>query len=156
MYALYGNLQKKDYSIKIIGSFKMDFYKSLVPQIEILVNVGRTINLEKTTRYGKLSQEYMENAAVCLIHPSDLKTLGIKEGNVRVTTKSGSVVLKALKNEFETSEGVIVIPNSPWANRLISEEGFQQNQPWFKATVKTTKEEVSTLEEILKELEEAP
>jgi formylmethanofuran dehydrogenase subunit D len=97
----------------------------------------------------------MENAAVCLIHPSDLKTLGIKEGNVKVTTKSGSVVLKAIKNEFETSEGIIIIPNGPWANRLISEELYQQNQLWFKANITTTKEEISTLDAILKELEEA-
>jgi formylmethanofuran dehydrogenase subunit D len=134
----------------------MDFYKSLVPRIEVLVNIGRIINLEKTARYGKLSQEYQENAAVCLIHPSDLKTLGMKEGNVKVTTKTGSVVLKAIKNEFETSEGVVVIPSSPWANRLISEENFQQNQIWFKASIETTKESISNLETILKELEEAP
>jgi len=138
-----------------IWGLKMDFYKSLVPQREVLVNIGRTINLEKTTRYGKFSNEYLENAAVVLIHPSDLKMLGMKEGSVKVTTKTGSVVLKAIKNEFETSEGIIVIPNGPWANRLINEDIYQRNQLWFKATITTTKEEVPTLEAILKELEEA-
>jgi formylmethanofuran dehydrogenase subunit D len=133
----------------------MDFYKTLIPSIDVLVDIGRTINLEKMSMYGKLSQEYFENSAVCLIHPNDLKKLGIKEGNLKITTKSGSVVLKAVKNEFETSEGIIVIPNGPLANRIIPEESFQQNHLWFKASIKTTKEPVSNLEAILKELEEA-
>ena len=133
----------------------MDFYQSLIPSIDVLVNIGRTINLEKMSMYGKLSQEYLENAAVCLIHPNDLNRLGIKEGNVTVTTKSGSVVLKAVKNEFETSEGIIVIPSGLFANRIIPEESFQQNHLWFKASIKTTKESISKLEVILKELEEA-
>lgn len=134
----------------------MDFYKSLIPSIDVLVNIGRTINLEKMSMYGKLSQEYLENAAVCLIHPIDLKRLGIKEGNLAITTKSGSVVFKAIKTEFETSEGIIVIPSGPLANRIIPEESFQQNHLWFKASIKTTKEPVSKLDVILKELEEVP
>lgn len=134
----------------------MDFYKTLIPSIDILVDIGRTIDLEKMSMYGKLSEEYFENSAVCLIHPDDLKRLGIKEGNLKITTKSGSVVLKAVKNEFETSEGIIVIPNGPLVNRIIPDESFQQNHLWFKASVKTTKEPISSLEIIFKELEEAP
>jgi formylmethanofuran dehydrogenase subunit D len=134
----------------------MDFYKTLVPSIDVLVDIGRTINLEKMSMYGKLSQEYLENLAVCLIHPNDLKRLGMKEGNLKITTKSGSVVLKAVKNEYETSEGIIVIPNGPLANRIIPEESFQANNLWFKASIKTTKEPVSKLEVILKEIEGVP
>ena len=132
----------------------MKFFKSLVPQLEILVTLARTINLEKTTRYGKLSQEYFENAAICLVHPNDLKRLGIKEGNIKITTESGSVVVKAINNEFETSKGIIVIPNGPWANKLVGEKEFEQNQVWFKANIESTDEEIPTLDTILKELEE--
>ncbi len=132
----------------------MEFYKSLVPQIEILVTRARTINLEKTARYGKLSQEYFENSAICLIHPNDMKRLGIKEGNIKITTESGSVVVKALNNEFETSEGIIVIPNGPWANKVVGEKDFEQNQIWFKANIESTDEVVPTLDKILKELVE--
>ena len=130
----------------------MDFYKGLVPHIEIIVTIARTINLEKTARYGKLSPEYFENSALCLIHPNDLKRLGIKEGNVKIKTKSGSVVVKAEINEFETSEGIIVIANGPWANRLIDMENFQKNQLCFKAVVETTEEDISTLDTILKDI----
>ncbi|HUY01545.1 MAG TPA: molybdopterin dinucleotide binding domain-containing protein [Candidatus Deferrimicrobium sp.] len=132
----------------------MDFYKSLVPQIEVIVVIGRTINLEKTARYGKLSQEFFENSAICLIHPSDSKRLGMKEGNVKITTKSGSIVVKTVKNEFETSEGIIVIPNGPWANRIIDESKFQQGQISFKAYIETTKEEVLTVDKLLQKLKE--
>lgn len=132
----------------------MDFFKSLVPQIEILVTLARTINLEKTARYGKLSQEYFENSAICMVHPNDMKRLGIKEGNIKITTKSGSVVVKAIDNEFETSEGVMVIPNGPWANKLVGEKEFEQNQTWFKASIESTDEEIPTLDMILQELEE--
>lgn len=130
----------------------MEFYKSLVPQIDVIVTIGRTINLEKTARYGKLSSEYFENSAICLIHPNDLKKLGVKEGNLKITTESGSVIVRAVSSEHETSEGIIVIANGPWANKLLSEENFQRNQLWFKAIAETTKEKVSTLEMILKEL----
>lgn len=133
-------------------STELDFYKSLVPQIEVIITIARTINLEKTARYGKLSQEFFENAAICLIHPKDLTRLGIKEGNLRVTTKSGSVVVRGISNEHETSEGIIVIANGPWANRLITEQDFQKNQLWFKATIETTNDEVSKLEDILKDI----
>ena len=127
----------------------MDFYKSLVPSIEFIITIGRTINLEKTARYGKFSSEFLENAAICLMHPKDLKRLGMTEGNVKITTKAGSVVVKVINNEYETSEGLIVIPNSPWVNQLVSEEDFQQNKIWFNATVETTKEEIKPLKEIL-------
>ncbi|NVM28920.1 MAG: hypothetical protein HWN65_08750 [Candidatus Helarchaeota archaeon] len=130
----------------------MEFYKSLVPQIDVIVTIGRTINLEKTARYGKLSSEYFENSAICLIHPNDLKKLGMKEGNLKITTEIGSVIVRAVSSENETSEGIIVIANGPWANRLLGEENFQRNQLWFKAIAETTKEKVSTLEMILKEL----
>ncbi|MFX1293514.1 MAG: hypothetical protein ACFFD2_01455 [Promethearchaeota archaeon] len=130
----------------------MEFYKGLIPYLEIIVTIGRTISLEKTARYGKLSPEYFENSAICLIHPNDLKRLGKKEGNLKITTKSGSVVVKGVSNEFETSEGIIVIANGPWANKLIDEEHFQKNQLWFKANIETTEEEVLKLDTIIKEI----
>ncbi len=130
----------------------MEFYKSLVPQLEMVVTIARTINLEKTARYGKLSPEYFENSAICLIHPADLKKLGMKEGNLKIRTKSGSVVVRAESNEFEASEGIVVMPNGPWASRLLEWEKFQKNQLWFKANIETTKEEVLTLDELIKEI----
>ncbi|MHA1130271.1 MAG: molybdopterin dinucleotide binding domain-containing protein [Candidatus Helarchaeota archaeon] len=129
----------------------MDFFKGLVPHIELIITISRTIDLEKTARYGKLSPEYFENSAVCIIHPEDMKRLGLKEGNLKITTKSGSVVVRGVSNEFETSEGIIVIPNGPWANKLIDKDSFQKGQLWFKATIETTSEAISTLEDILKE-----
>ncbi len=118
----------------------------------MIITVGRTIDLEKTARYGKLSPEYFENSAICIIHPKDMKRLGLKEGNLKISTSSGSVVVKGVTNEYETGEGVIVIANGPWANKLISKENFQMGQVWFKATVESTKEDVSTLENILNEI----
>ncbi|NVM55931.1 MAG: hypothetical protein HWN66_19680 [Candidatus Helarchaeota archaeon] len=130
----------------------MEFYKGLVPHIEIIVTIGRTINLEKTARYGKLSQEYFENSAICIIHPNDMKRLGEKERNLKITTESGSVVVKAIISESETSAGNIVIPNGPWANKLIDEKTFQENQMWFSATIQTTKEKVPSIDIFLQEL----
>ncbi|MHA1266552.1 MAG: molybdopterin dinucleotide binding domain-containing protein [Candidatus Helarchaeota archaeon] len=130
----------------------MDFFKTLVPQMEFMVVIGRTINQEKTARYGKLSNEYFENSAICLMHPNDVKKLGMKEGKVKITTKVGSVVVRAESDEFETSEGVIVIPFGPWANKLIDESEFKEDHLWFKASVETTNEEIMSIEAILKEL----
>ena len=132
----------------------MEFYKGLVPHIDVIVTIARTINLEKTARYGKQSPEYFENSAICLIHPKDMKRLGKGKGNLKITTKAGSVVVKGETNEFETSEGTIVIANGPWANRLIDEEQFYKNRMWVKAIIELTDEEVSTLDAILKEIAE--
>jgi formylmethanofuran dehydrogenase subunit D len=132
----------------------MDFYKSLVPQVELIATIERTIDLEKTARFGKLSQEYFENSAICLMHPKDLKELGMKKGNIKLSTEEGSVVLKTIGNEYETSKGVVVIPSGPWANKLIDEATFEKKQLWFKVSVETTEEKIPTLDEILTEIKE--
>ena len=57
---------------------------------------GRTIDQGVGKERGKGSKEYFENASVCFIDVADMKKLGIKNGtNVRVTSKFGSVILKA-------------------------------------------------------------
>lgn len=81
-----------------------------------------------------------------------MKRLGLKEGNLKITTASGSVIVKAVSNEFETSEGIIVIANGPWANKLIDEKDFQENKIWFKANIETTKEEVTKIDTFIKEI----
>ena len=59
---------------------------------------GRTIDQGVGKEMGKGSKEYFDSSAVCFIDKADMIKLGIKSGtNVKVTSKYGSVIVKAQK-----------------------------------------------------------
>ena len=59
---------------------------------------GRTIDQGVGKEMGKGSKEYFDSSSVCFIDEADMKKLGIKSGtNVKVTSKYGSVIVKAVK-----------------------------------------------------------
>ena len=68
-------------------------------RLRVTLITGRTIEQGVGKEQGKTSQEYLESVAVCFVDPQDLKQLGIKEKtNILVSTKYGSVVVRALKS----------------------------------------------------------
>ncbi|RJS84121.1 hypothetical protein CW702_02900 [Candidatus Bathyarchaeota archaeon] len=122
-------------------------------KIKVTLLTGRTIEQGKWKELGKLSSEYMENVAICEIDPEDLKLLGIKEGkNVKVTTKFGSVVVRARKSRRRSHPGSVFIPYGPWASLLVSSETNSTGMPSLKgleATIEPTDESVPTVKEII-------
>jgi formylmethanofuran dehydrogenase subunit D len=87
----------------------------------------------KSREAGRFSDEYLRNVAVCELNPEDLAALGIMHGqNVRVATKAGSVVLRAVIASQPLPRGVIFLPYGPWANMLIPMETFGTGMPSFK------------------------
>lgn len=93
---------------------------------------GVSLAEAKGKEHGKLSREYKEGVAVCEIEENDMKTLGVESGqNVRVTSKYGSVVVKAVKAK-EPSPGLIFIPVGAWVNQLIGPETYGSGMPDFK------------------------
>ena len=82
---------------------------------------------------GKTSTKYLESVAFCEIHPKDMEKIGIKPGmNVRVTTKYGSVVVKAMLASTIDEEGKIFIPYGPYASLLTDAETASSGMPTFK------------------------
>ena len=96
----------------------------------------------------------MESCTICEIDETDLDQIKVKPGeNVKVTTKDGSVVLKAAKSR-ESNPGLIFIPYGPWANMLIGIETHGTGMPSFKGVEAevdaVTSEKILNLEELLK------
>jgi formylmethanofuran dehydrogenase subunit D len=125
-------------------------------KLRVTLLTGRTIEQGVGKERGKASKEYMESVSVCYMDPEDLKKLGIKEkSNISVSTKYGSVVLKALKSLRAPHVGVIYVPYGPWANAVINPETDSIGMPSFKgiqAEVEPAPEKpLLSLQELLKE-----
>lgn len=82
---------------------------------------------------GKTSEDYVESVSVCYIDPSDLEKLGIEEKmNVCVSTKAGSIVLKASCSPQAPHEGLIFIPYGPWASAIMDPKTQNIGMPTLK------------------------
>lgn len=94
---------------------------------------GRSLGQAKGKVSGKFSEEYARSVAVCELHPEDLKSLGISSGqNVRVTTKTGSVVVRAAVASQVPRRGVVFMPYGPWANMVLPSDTQGTGMPTFK------------------------
>ena len=101
--------------------------------MQVTLLTGRTIEQGVGKEQGKVSDEYFESVAVCYIDPDDLRKFGIKEeSNIFVSTKFGSVVVKAAKSLRGPHKGIAFIPYGPWANAVVSNETDSIGMPSLK------------------------
>lgn len=115
---------------------------------------GRTIEQGVGKELGKGSLEYFESCAVCFFDKSDMIKLGIKSGStVRVTSKFGSIVVKAQPYPWGTHPGMVFMPCGSWANVVTGDETYGMGMPLYKGfpvEVETAPNEpVWTLDELL-------
>lgn len=115
---------------------------------------GRTIEQGVGKELGKGSVEYYDSCAVCFFDKSDMLKLGIKNGSiVKVTSKFGSVIVKAQKYPWGTNPGMVFIPCGSWANCVTGDDTYSMGMPLFKGfpvEVETAPNEpVLTLEQLL-------
>jgi len=102
-------------------------------KLHVTLITGRTIEQGVGKELGKGSQEYYDSSAVCFFDKSDLEKLGIKSGtHVRVTSKYGSVVVKAKKYQWGVMPGMVFIPCGSWANVVTGDETYSMGMPLFK------------------------
>jgi len=125
-------------------------------KLTAILITGRTIDQGVGKEMGKGSQEYFDSSALCFIDEADMKKLGIKgKTNVKVTSKYGSVIVKAEKNPYGSNPGLVFIPCGLWANAICGDETFGMGMPLFKGfqvEVEPAPKEavVLTLDELLK------
>lgn len=121
--------------------------------MEVTLLTGRTIDQGCGKEAGKLSEEYMENVAVCEMNAEDMKKLGIKDNsNVKVTTEFGSVVLKAKKSKRIKTSSMAFIPYGPWVNQVLASNTDGTGMPSLKgvkATVEPSDSEVLSIRKLL-------
>jgi formylmethanofuran dehydrogenase subunit D len=116
---------------------------------------GRTIDQGVGKEMGKGSIEYFESASLCFLDKADMILLGIKSGtNVQVTSKYGSVIVKAKKTPHGANPGLVFIPCGVWANAVCGDETFGMGMPMFKGfqveVEPAPNQPVLTLDELLK------
>jgi len=124
-------------------------------KLKVTLLTGRTIEQGVGKERGKSSVDYFEACSICYMDSDDMRKLGIKNNtNIKVTTTSGSVVLKAVKYLRAATPGLIYIPYGPWANAICSEVTTSIGMPSFKGTPAVVEaalnEPVLQMEELLK------
>jgi formylmethanofuran dehydrogenase subunit D len=125
-------------------------------KLRVILITGRTIDQGVGKEMGKGSKEYFDSSAICIIDAADMKKLGIKSRtNVKVTSKYGSVIVRAVKNPYGCNPGLIFIPCGLWANAVCGDETFGMGMPLFKGfqvEIELAPDQpVLTLDELLKE-----
>jgi formylmethanofuran dehydrogenase subunit D len=125
-------------------------------KLHAILITGRTIDQGVGKEMGKGSKEYFDSSALCFIDESDMKKLGIKSrSNVKVTSKYGSVIVKAAKNPYGSDPGLVFIPCGLWANAICGDETFGMGMPLFKGfqveVEPAPNQVILTLDELLKE-----
>ena len=128
--------------------------------MNVLVLTGRTIEQGKGKEMGKLSKVYLEDVVKCNLDPQDMKALQLRQNtNVKVTTKFGSVVLKAVKSLRAPHPKMIFISYGPWASMISDPETHGTGMPSLKGIPGEIEpapdEKVLSLQELVNQLEEA-
>jgi formylmethanofuran dehydrogenase subunit D len=117
---------------------------------------GRTIDQGVGKEKGKNSKEYFDNAAICMLDKVDMLKLGAKKGgNVQVTSRFGSVVVKAKEYPRGSHPGIIFMPCGLWANAVCGDDTYSMGMPLFKGfpvEVETARNKpILTTDELLKQ-----
>jgi len=99
----------------------------------VILLSGRTLGQGRSKSLGKFSDDYLRNVAVCELDPEDMKALGISPGqNVKVTTKTGSVVVRAAVASQASQRGIVFMPYGLWVNAVIPAETYGTGMPSMK------------------------
>jgi formylmethanofuran dehydrogenase subunit D len=121
---------------------------------QFVLLTGRTIYQGVGKEQGKLSDEYLNSVAICEMDPEDMSRMAIMENStVRVTTSSGSIVVKAVKSLRAPHPRTIFMPCGPWASLIMASETHGTGMPSLKGVPATIEvapmEKIQTVRELL-------
>jgi formylmethanofuran dehydrogenase subunit D len=108
---------------------------------------------------GKLSDVYLKDVTQCQIDPMDMKALKLRQNsNVKLTTKFGSVILRAVKSIRGPHPNMVFISYGPWASVISDPETHGSGMPSLKGMSgelePAPKNKVLTIQEIVNQLKE--
>jgi formylmethanofuran dehydrogenase subunit D len=104
-----------------------------VAKIALNLISGRTIQQGVAMEGGKEKDAYRKACGIIEMDKSDLKKLGAwRNTNVRVTSRYGSVVVKAIEATQGPHPGLGYIPMGPWANAIVDPNTYSTGMPTFK------------------------
>jgi formylmethanofuran dehydrogenase subunit D len=124
-------------------------------KLNLILLTGRTIEQGVGKESGKGTKLYFDSTTMCYMDEQDMNQLGLRNNDhVLVTTKEGSIVLRAVKHPRGAMPGMIYIPYGPWANAICSNETTSIGMPSFKGTPVEVKpapnQPILTLQELLR------
>ena len=128
--------------------------ESTVQRERFVLLTGRTIYQGVGKEQGKLSDEYLNSVAICEMDPEDMSRMMITENSsVRVTTSSGSVIVKVVKSIRAPQTRILFMPYGPWASIIMPSKTNGTGMPSLKgvpATIEAApKDKVLTVRELL-------
>jgi formylmethanofuran dehydrogenase subunit D len=128
-----------------------------MPKLHVLVLTGRTIDQGRGKEMGKLSDVYLKDVTQCQIDPKDMKALGLRRNtNVKLTTKFGSVILRAVKSLRGPHPNMVFVSYGPWASMISDPETHGTGMPSLKGMTGELEpapdEKVLTMQELVNNL----
>jgi len=126
-----------------------------LPKLRVSLLTGRTIDQGTGKETGKFSEEYQESVSICQMDPEDIDFLRVREnGNVKVATEFGSVIMKVVKSRRAPHPRVVFIPYGPWASVLANPKTHGTGMPSLKGEMAEIEpaptQKVLSLPELLK------
>ncbi|MFC1506943.1 molybdopterin dinucleotide binding domain-containing protein [Thermoproteota archaeon] len=124
-------------------------------KIQVTLLSGRSLSQGREKEQGKLSESYFKSVACCEINGEDIKEIGLDYGeNVRISTKYGTVVVKAIAPKQTLERGIIFIPYGLWAAQVSGSETDGTGMPSYKGISSTLesakKAKVLTVDQLIK------
>jgi formylmethanofuran dehydrogenase subunit D len=124
----------------------VDFYSdSMGENNRLNMITKRAIEEGIAMEIGKTSPEYYEACNLIEMNEKDMKRLGIlKNTNVRVTSESGQVIVKAIVARQTVYPGLCHIRQGVWANQVVPPRTQSTGTPQysgFPVTVESTPDE---------------
>jgi formylmethanofuran dehydrogenase subunit D len=121
-------------------------------KIALNLITGRSIQQGVAMEGGKEKDAYTKACGIIEMDASDLRKLGAWKGtNVRVTSKYGDVIVKAVEATQGPHPGLAYIPMGPWANSVVNPNTYSTGMPTFKGT--PIEVEVAMNEKVLSSVE---
>ncbi|MGQ9513607.1 MAG: molybdopterin dinucleotide binding domain-containing protein [Thermoproteota archaeon] len=122
--------------------------------MKFILVTGRSL-VQGETKERKFTEEYRRAVATCEIDPEDLASMGIQTGEtVKLTTKAGSISLRAARSSQAPHRGILFVAYGPWINAIVSSETNSTGMPTLKGMEVEVEpapgERIQQLEDLLK------
>ena len=122
------------------------------PEYDIKIITRRDVFQASLCEEDRFSDECLELSALIVLDATEIKRMSIQDGtNVRLTSKWGSVVVRARASPREEQKGMGFMVNGPLANTLVSDE-TSDGIPAFKdieAKITISKDGITSIQELL-------
>jgi len=101
--------------------------------LKVVLITCRTLGQGRGAMVGRLGKYYERNAAVIYLAEEDLRSMGVKEGEVvEVSSGSGKTAVRAMAATETPPAGTAYMPYGPWASLLVDSETMGTGMPQMK------------------------